>query len=55
MDMDYHWQRAQTEQDQAQRATSPAVAEAHRRLAALHVERIKLLDENCGGSDVRRL
>jgi hypothetical protein len=54
MDLEYHWQRAQQEREQAQRAEHAAVANAHWELAALHVGCIKALDEECSGSTVGR-
>ncbi|HEX9965498.1 MAG TPA: hypothetical protein VGB04_11010 [Allosphingosinicella sp.] len=49
-DLAYHRTRAQTELDLAYRAERQPVAEAHMRLASLHMERLKRQDEYCGGS-----
>ena len=48
-DLEYHKQRAMAEMDQACRAERHVVAEAHPRLARLHMERIKQQDELCDG------
>jgi hypothetical protein len=50
-DLTYHRSRAQTELDLADRAERQRVAAAHRKLAALHMERLKRPDELCSGSD----
>ena len=44
-DLEYHQQRARAEMDRAYRAEHHAVAEAHMRLAGLHMERLKRQDE----------
>jgi hypothetical protein len=43
-DREYHEQRARTEMDQAYRSDHNAAAEAHMRLASLHMERLKRQD-----------
>ncbi len=50
IDTSYHVERARTELDLALRAQNTAAAEAHRKLSALHMGRIKQLDESCTGS-----
>jgi hypothetical protein len=52
MDVDYHVERARAELDSAYRAQHRAAAEAHMRLSALHMGRVKQLDETCSGSGV---
>ena len=49
-DLEYHQQRARAEMDQAYRAVHNSAAEAHMRLAGLHMERLKRVDETCSGS-----
>jgi hypothetical protein len=49
-DRHYHMTRACSELDSAAQAQLQEVAEAHRRLAALHMDRLRALDESCGGS-----
>ena len=49
-DQAYHMKRACWELDRASEANRPDVAEAHRRLAALHMDRLRMLDERCGGT-----
>ncbi|QAY79428.1 hypothetical protein [Sphingosinicella sp. BN140058] len=46
----YHMQRACSELDRAAQAEHGEVADAHRRLAALHMDELRRLDESCGGS-----
>ena len=41
---DYHRERARTELDQAYRATHLMAAEAHMRLSALHMSRLREMD-----------
>ncbi len=50
IDATYHVERPRTELDLAFRAQHTAAAEAHMRLSALHMGRIKQLDETCKGS-----
>ena len=50
---DYHSARARAELEQAERATRPEAAEAHRRLSLLHMKALQRDDENCDGSAVR--
>ena len=50
----YHVERARTELDLAYSAEKHAVIEAHMKLSALHMARLKDVDERCGG-DVRPL
>ena len=49
-DKHYHLERARMEMDLAYQAEHRSVAEAHMRLSALHMGRIKALDERCDGS-----
>jgi hypothetical protein len=49
-DLEYHQQRARAEMDRAYRAEHKVAAEAHMRLAGLHMERLKRQDELCHGS-----
>jgi hypothetical protein len=49
-DLDYHRERARAEMDMACRAELRSVADAHMKLAALHMGQIKRQDELCGGS-----
>ena len=51
IDRDYHTQRARLELDLAYRAEHQAAAQAHMRLSALHMERLRQLDPSC---DLRR-
>ena len=44
-DHEYHRQRAQAELDWAYRAENRLAAEAHMRLSALHMERLRKLHE----------
>ena len=53
-DLAYHRERAREELDCAYRAQSNVVAEAHMRLAGLHMERLKKGDERCCGSGIGR-
>lgn len=46
-DREYHTERARVELDQAYRAESSAVAEAHLKLSSLHMQRLQAL----GGGD----
>ena len=46
----YHMERARRELDLAYQAERHAVAEAHMKLSALHMARLKQVDERCGGS-----
>ncbi|HEY7811282.1 MAG TPA: hypothetical protein VIA98_12990 [Allosphingosinicella sp.] len=52
----YHVERARTELDLAYSAQMPAAAEAHMKLSALHMARLKEADERCSGdlNDFRR-
>jgi hypothetical protein len=52
-DKSYHLERARMEMDLAYRAEQSPVATAHMKLSALHMGRIKALDELCGGSGLR--
>jgi hypothetical protein len=52
-DFDYHRERAQKEMDLAYRSDQQVVVEAHMKLAALHMDRMKQEDESCGGSSLR--
>jgi hypothetical protein len=49
-DREYHVERARCELDWAYRAERDTVAEAHLRLSALHMQRLRELDESCGGA-----
>ena len=49
----YHLERAQAEMDLAARAAASVVAEAHRKLSLLHMDRLKELDEACDGAAAR--
>ncbi|PSJ39468.1 hypothetical protein [Allosphingosinicella deserti] len=49
-DKHYHLERARIEMDLAYQAEHRSVAEAHMRLSALHMGRIKALDESSGSS-----
>lgn len=49
-DSAYHALRARVERETADRAAPSAAAEAHRRLSALHLDRLREIDEGCGGS-----
>jgi hypothetical protein len=53
-DRDYHMERARSELDWAYRAEGEAVAEAHLRLSALHMQRLRDLDDRCGGAAIGR-
>lgn len=44
-DREYHRRRARSELDMAYRAERQNVAEAHLRLSALHMERLRRLDD----------
>jgi hypothetical protein len=46
----YHIERARRELDLAYEAKSDAVSNAHMKLSALHMARLKQVDERCGGS-----
>ncbi|HEY0149602.1 MAG TPA: hypothetical protein VGB70_11455 [Allosphingosinicella sp.] len=46
----YHVERARAEMDLAYSAEIHAVAEAHMKLSALHMARLKEADERCGGT-----
>jgi hypothetical protein len=50
---EYHVERARAEMDLAYRADSRPSADAHMKLAALHMARAKELDERCNGSGCR--
>ena len=52
-DLSYHQQRARDELDWAYRARNAAAADAHMRLAGLHMQQLKGEDELCGGSYTR--
>ena len=54
LDADYHQNRARTEMDLAYRAAHSAAAEAHMKLAGLHMQELKREDELCGGSSITR-
>lgn len=49
----YHLGRAQAEMDLGYRAEHRAAAAAHLRLSALHMSRIKDLDETCEGASAK--
>jgi hypothetical protein len=49
-DREYHVERARAEMDFAYRADSRASADAHMKLAGLHMARAKELDGSCDGS-----
>ena len=49
-DLTYHRERVQAELDWAYRAAPKAAADAHLRLAALHMQQLKRVDELCDGS-----
>ena len=46
----YHIERARRELDLAYQAERQAVAEAHMKLSALHMARLKKVDDRCSGS-----
>jgi hypothetical protein len=46
----YHIERARRELDLAYQAERHAVAEAHMKLSALHMARLKKVDDRCSGS-----
>ena len=46
----YHIERARREMDLAYKAEKRAVMEAHMKLSALHMGRLKQSDEYCSGS-----
>jgi hypothetical protein len=46
----YHASRARAELDRARLASSAAAADVHNRLSALHIGRLKEVDEDCDGS-----
>lgn len=46
----YHMERARRELDLAYDATSHAAVDAHMRLSALHMARLKKVDDRCNGS-----
>ena len=45
----YHVERARIELDRAYSAEKHAVVEAHMKLSALHMARLKEVDERCSG------
>ncbi len=49
-DLEYHQQRAREELDRGYRSEHRRVADAHMRLAALHMARLKRQDEKCNGA-----
>ena len=51
-DRDYHIDRARAELDWAYRADRDVAAQAHLRLSALHLRRLRDLDESCGGASL---
>ncbi|HEY0012937.1 MAG TPA: hypothetical protein VGB79_08810 [Allosphingosinicella sp.] len=53
-DKDYHMERARSELDWAYRPERETVAEAHLRLSSLHMQRLRDLDESCGGATIGR-
>jgi hypothetical protein len=53
-DMEYHQERARAEMDQAYGSDSSVAADAHMRLAGLHMARLKGQDELCEGATGRR-
>ncbi|HEX8192037.1 MAG TPA: hypothetical protein VF552_03990 [Allosphingosinicella sp.] len=53
-DRNYHMERARFELDWAYRAERDAAAQAHLRLSALHMQRLRDLDDSCGGADIGR-
>jgi hypothetical protein len=50
IDTSYYVERVRAESDLAFRAEHAAAAQAHMRLSALHMGRMKQLDETCSGS-----
>lgn len=53
-DAEYHQQRARAEMDLAESASCRTAAEAHKKLAGLHIQELKREDEMCGGSSIGR-
>lgn len=51
-DRSYHSDRARAELDMAYRCENSEVANAHMRLASLHMARLRQEDEFCGGSSM---
>ncbi|HEX9932987.1 MAG TPA: hypothetical protein VGB08_09120 [Allosphingosinicella sp.] len=49
-DREYHMKRATAELDRAYQAGSRPAADAHMRLSSLHMQRLKDVDDRCGGS-----
>lgn len=49
-EFEHHQERARIELDLGFRSEDQRVAEAHIGLSALHMQRMKELDEACGGS-----
>lgn len=47
---EYHLERARVELDLGFRSEDCRAAEAHIRLSALHMQRMKELDQACGGT-----
>ena len=52
-DLQYHTDRARAELDLAYAAPHQAAAQAHMKLSALHMAKLKQADERCGGSECR--
>ena len=52
-DLDYHRERARAELDCAYRSVHQAAADAHMRLASLHMKCVQSGDEDCEGSGLR--
>ena len=53
-DCDYHAQRARAELDWAYRSEHRSASEAHMRLSALHMERVRQIGSDRATSDVSR-
>ena len=53
-DRDYHAQRARAELDWAHRSEHRSASEAHMRLSALHMERVRQIGSERATSDLSR-
>jgi hypothetical protein len=53
-DSTYHSYRAGIEMERATRAQAAEAAQAHRNLSALHLARLREIDESCDGSGFGR-
>jgi len=51
-DRSYHLERVRSELDIAYHAEAERVADAHLRLSALHIQRLRDLDDDCGGAGI---